>query len=179
MKAALFALACGFALLALSADASDLRANPQASGPSITFGDLFVDAGAAAHKPIAPAPAPGVEGVYSARFIAAAAQAEGINWTPPAGMDAIRVTRRIDNARAASAAAFRQGGPNARADAVIRTNDAVTVNYVAGGVRLTLRGRALSPAAKGESLRVLNLQSNRTIDAVADGPGAASVTANP
>ncbi|MFZ4069661.1 MAG: flagella basal body P-ring formation protein FlgA [Caulobacterales bacterium] len=176
MKAALFALAAGFALLALSADAAELRANPQASGPSVTFGDLFTDAGAAAAKPIAPAPAPGAEGVYSARFIAAAAQAEGIQWSPPPGMDAIRVSRRIDNARAASAAAYRQGGVS-RADAVIRTNDAVTVNYIAGGVRLTLRGRALSPAAKGESVRVLNLQSNRTIDAIAEGPGAASIAA--
>lgn len=179
MKAALFALACGFALLALSADATELRANPQAVGPSVTFGDLFVDAGAAALKPIAPAPAPGAEGVYSARFIAAAAQAEGISWSPPAGLDTIRVSRRIDYPRAASAAAFRQGGAGARADAVIRTNDAVTVNYIAGGVRLTLRGRALSAAAKGEAVRVLNLQSNRTIDAVAEGPGAASIAANP
>jgi flagellar basal body P-ring formation protein FlgA len=178
MKAAIALIVAAFAVIALTAESGELRANIEARGPALTFGDVFVDAGAASAKPIAPAPAPGQTGDYSARFIAAAAAAEGIDWTPPQGLDAIRVARPIENARAASAAAFRQGAPG-RVQAAIRANDAVTLTYQTGGVRLTLRGRAISAAGIGETVRVLNIQSNRTVDAIVDGPGAARVTATP
>jgi flagella basal body P-ring formation protein FlgA len=38
-----------------------------------------------------------------------------------------------------------------------------------------LQGKALTSAAQGESLRVLNLQSKTVIEAVAAGPGLAVV----
>ena len=56
---------------------------------------------------------------------------------------------------------------------VIARNDMVEVAFISGGVRLTITGRATRNAAAGESVPVLNLQSNRTIDAVAVGPGRA------
>ena len=56
---------------------------------------------------------------------------------------------------------------------VIARNDMVEVAFISGGVRLTITGRATRNAAMGEPVPVLNLQSNRTIDAVATGPGQA------
>lgn len=56
---------------------------------------------------------------------------------------------------------------------VIARNDMVEVAYVVGGVELTVTGKATRNASAGEPLPVLNVQSGRTIDAVAVGPGRA------
>ena len=56
---------------------------------------------------------------------------------------------------------------------VIARNDLVEVAFIAGGVRLTVTGRATRDAAVGEPVPVLNTTSGRTIDAVASGPGQA------
>jgi len=56
---------------------------------------------------------------------------------------------------------------------VIARNDMVEVAFVSGGVRLTVTGRATRNASIGEAVPILNLTSNRTIDAVATGPGQA------
>ncbi|MNT99924.1 flagellar basal body P-ring biosynthesis protein FlgA [compost metagenome] len=49
----------------------------------------------------------------------------------------------------------------------------VEVAYVAGGVELTVTGKATRNASAGEAVPVLNVQSGRTIDAVAVAPGRA------
>ena len=56
---------------------------------------------------------------------------------------------------------------------VIARNDMVEVAFIAGGVRLTVTGRATRDAAVGEAVPVLNTTSGRTIDAIASGPGQA------
>ena len=56
---------------------------------------------------------------------------------------------------------------------VIARNDMVEVAYIAGGVTLTVTGRATRDAAVGEPVPVLNITSGRTIDAIASGPGQA------
>lgn len=56
---------------------------------------------------------------------------------------------------------------------VIARNDMVEVAYIAGGVELTVTGKATRNASAGEPLPVLNVQSGRTIDAVAVAPGRA------
>ena len=56
---------------------------------------------------------------------------------------------------------------------VIARNDMVEVAYVAGGVELTVTGKATRNASAGEAVPILNVQSNRTIDAVAVAPGRA------
>lgn len=56
---------------------------------------------------------------------------------------------------------------------VIARNDLVEVLYQVGGVELTITGRAQRNASLGEPVAVLNLQSGRTIDAVAVGTGRA------
>ncbi|MFK0298455.1 flagellar basal body P-ring formation chaperone FlgA [Brevundimonas sp. NPDC090276] len=56
---------------------------------------------------------------------------------------------------------------------VIARNDMVEVAYSVGGVELTVTGKATRNASAGEPLPVLNVQSGRTIDAVAIAPGRA------
>lgn len=56
---------------------------------------------------------------------------------------------------------------------VIARNDLVEVLYQVGGIELTITGRAQRNATLGEPVAILNLQSGRTIDAVAVGTGRA------
>lgn len=56
---------------------------------------------------------------------------------------------------------------------VIARGDMVDVTYEAGGISLTLRGRALEAATVGEAFRVQNIESGRTIEVVAVEPGRA------
>lgn len=54
---------------------------------------------------------------------------------------------------------------------IIKRGEAVVIALVSGGLRITATGRALADAGKGEPVRVLNLSTNRTLNAVADMPG--------
>ena len=63
-----------------------------------------------------------------------------------------------------------------KADVVAR-HEIVTIVYEAPGLLLTVRGKALVAGAVGETINVLNVQSNRTIQATVYGPGQVVVTA--
>ena len=73
--------------------------------------------------------------------------------------------------------ALRVGAPVAARDLtapqVIARNDMVEVAFLSGGIKLTVTGRATRNAAAGDAVPILNVQSGRTIDAVAVGPGRA------
>jgi len=56
---------------------------------------------------------------------------------------------------------------------VIARNDMVEVLYQDNGIELTITGRAQRNATQGDTVSILNLQSNRTIEAVAIAPGRA------
>ena len=58
---------------------------------------------------------------------------------------------------------------------VISRGETVTLVFDAPGIQLTVRARALEDVADGEVARFVNLQSNRTVEALADGPGRARV----
>ena len=58
---------------------------------------------------------------------------------------------------------------------VVSRNQLVTISYRIPGMTLTSRGRAIRDAAVGESVSVINLQSSRTIEATATGPGQVTV----
>jgi flagella basal body P-ring formation protein FlgA len=58
---------------------------------------------------------------------------------------------------------------------VIQRNEAVTLVYEVPGIVLRVRGKALEPGAVGDIVGVLNVQSNRTVQAVVTGPGVVSV----
>ena len=59
--------------------------------------------------------------------------------------------------------------------ALIRKGQPVKLVYATPGLKLTVDGQAQGDAAKGESVRVLNTFSKRTIDAVAEAEGEARV----
>jgi flagella basal body P-ring formation protein FlgA len=61
---------------------------------------------------------------------------------------------------------------------VVQRNESVTIAYEVPGVLLTVRGKALEAGSVGDVVSVLNLQSNRTIQAAVTGPGRVSVAAN-
>lgn len=54
---------------------------------------------------------------------------------------------------------------------LVRRGENVTISLVTGSLTITSAGRALSNAGKGESVRVLNIATNRTVDAIAENSG--------
>ena len=62
---------------------------------------------------------------------------------------------------------------------LVNRGDLVTLMFEARGIQLSVRARALENAADGELIRFVNLQSNRTVEAMVDGPGRARVFASP
>ncbi len=61
---------------------------------------------------------------------------------------------------------------------LVRKGEQVKLVYASQGLLLTVQGVAQGDAAKGESVRVLNTYSKRTVDAVADADGIATVSRN-
>ena len=60
---------------------------------------------------------------------------------------------------------------------VVQRNEPVTITYEVPGVLLTARGKALEAGAVGDVVGILNIQSNRTVQATITGPGRVSVVA--
>lgn len=60
---------------------------------------------------------------------------------------------------------------------LVARNEAVTISFEAPGMVLTVRGKALEPGAMGDVVNVLNVQSQRTVQATVSGPGRVTVTA--
>ena len=60
---------------------------------------------------------------------------------------------------------------------VIARHESVTILYEAPGILLTVRGKALEAGAVGDLINILNIQSNRTVQAAVSGPGQVVVTA--
>lgn len=63
-----------------------------------------------------------------------------------------------------------------RAPAAITRGETVALVFQSGPLTLTARARALENASLGQSARFVNLQSNRTIEAVVEAPGRARVS---
>jgi flagellar basal body P-ring formation protein FlgA len=163
------------------ADPVTLRARVEASGPSITLGDVFVGAPTAiAGRAIAPAPAPGQTASLPASLIVAIAAAAGLDWTPPADLTELRVVRPGGmRATLPAPQPTEISAPQAmQSGAVIRRGDMVTVVFQQPGIELGMSGlRAAENGVLGQRIRFLNTSSNRTIEAVVTGPGAARAVA--
>jgi flagella basal body P-ring formation protein FlgA len=82
------------------------------------------------------------------------------------GREAVRPLRAGNPVRASDLVAPR----------VIRRGQSVTILLTSGALSINAAGRALTDAGVGETVRVLNLSSNRTIEAIADEAGRARVT---
>src|SRR5262249_3876583 len=57
----------------------------------------------------------------------------------------------------------------------IQRNEPVTITYEVPGITLTVRGKASEAGAVGDVVSVLNIQSNRTVQATVTGPGRVTV----
>ena len=168
-------IACLYLMFASVAFAETvtLRSRIEAAGPAVTMGDVFDGAPAdVARRAIAPSPPSGQVSTINISVLQAAASAAGLQFTPPAGVNAVQVVRP-GGLRATLPAA----GGRTIADAAVRRGETVTLVYQAPGMSLTMRARALEDGAIGQPVRLMNTSSNRTIDAVVTGPGAAR--ANP
>jgi flagella basal body P-ring formation protein FlgA len=62
---------------------------------------------------------------------------------------------------------------------LISKNDPVTIYFRKGPMTLTVKGQAVSSAAAGGLVQVLNLMSKRVISATAISAGAVEVSADP
>ena len=163
-----------------------LKANPVDSDGRVTLGDLFDGAGPASNVVVGNRAGPSI--VFEAGQLQSLARQAGLDWANPTGLRRV-VVRHAAVAPPAAApgpelAAVADAPPSAAtvrpaparaayADRIISRNDMVEVAYEVGGVRLTISGRAEGNAAAGQRLAVRNLQSGRTIDAVAVAPGQA------
>ena len=163
-----------------------LKANPVDSDGRVTLGDLFDGAGAASDVVVGTRAGPSI--VFEAGQLQSLARQSGLDWANPSGLRRVVVRNATvapasappalvaaapANAAPPVVAARPQPARAALAERVITRNDMVEVAYEVGGIRLTITGRAEGNAAVGQRLAVRNLQSNRTIDAVAIGPGLA------
>ena len=62
-----------------------------------------------------------------------------------------------------------------RAPVIVPRGDTVTIHYHVGTLAITARGRALQDGAAGDVVRVINTDSNRTIEVVVRGPNEVAV----
>jgi flagella basal body P-ring formation protein FlgA len=58
---------------------------------------------------------------------------------------------------------------------LVNRNDGVTLTCETPGMVLTVRAKALDAGAEGDTIAVLNAQSNRVVQATVTGPGRVAV----
>lgn len=168
-------LACIWLLLSAAlahADTVTLRPRIEASGQAVLLGDIFSGAGPAGARAIAPAPPPGQTSTISVALLSAAASAAGLSWAPPAGLSEVQVLR----ASGARATLPISGGASVDgAAAVVHRGETISLVFEAPGIQLSTSARALEDGALGDNVRLVNLSSNRTVNATVTGPGVAQV----
>lgn len=221
--------------------APSLKPVPTISGPNITLGDLFNNAGAASGRVLARAPQNGQSMVFSASALQARAASMGLRWSNPDGVrqvvigsavapqitsttpglgahqagttiaasrDLVVLNRDVakdevinadmvswinsdaaiagDTILDASQLIGNSAKRNLRAGTPIRSVDIgptmavrrgqpVTLIHEAGGLRISLRGRALTDGLVGSNIRAVNIGSNRTLEAIVESNGVARV----
>ena len=102
---------------------------------------------------------------------------------PPEGRSRHRRASSPEQAigMAAARADARRPGACARNDLmkpiVVQRNEPVTIVYEVPGILLTVRGKALEAGAVGDIINVINVQSNRTVQATVIGPGRVTIAA--
>lgn len=124
-----------FVLVAGAVHATELRPAVTVSGETVTLGDIFDNAGKAAHVVIANAPAPGYRSEISVSRISLAARRNGIEWRNDAGLSHIVVARsgiavpeeEVASAIAAAIGAQSTGLPSASQLQIDFTNGAAGV----------------------------------------------------
>jgi flagella basal body P-ring formation protein FlgA len=98
--------------------------------------------------------------------------------------DALRRDAIVDASRIVGQSARRALRPgdvlregDLRAPVLVARNGLVTIQLRMGAMSLTAQGRALEEGARGETVRVVNVQSRRTIEATVVGPDTVAIVA--
>jgi flagella basal body P-ring formation protein FlgA len=58
----------------------------------------------------------------------------------------------------------------------VQRNEQVTIHYEIPGILLSVRGKAVEAGSVGDMVNVINVQSNRTVQATVTGPGRVSIS---
>lgn len=62
-----------------------------------------------------------------------------------------------------------------RPQPLVKRGEPVLIAVRSGGLTITSQGRALGSAAAGQSVRVVSIDTHRTLDAIVDGPGSVRI----
>jgi len=160
-----------FSHAAFAQESLALRSAIVAQGSAVTLADAFENAGNEGARAFAVAPAPGESRAVPVSALVSAVRAAGLDWSAPAGLREIVVTRN-GATRATAGSVMRRA--ERTEGAAVRRGDTITLSYSAPGVQLTARARALEDGAVGETIRVQNIQSERETDARVTGAGQAA-----
>jgi flagella basal body P-ring formation protein FlgA len=60
---------------------------------------------------------------------------------------------------------------------IVRRGEPVTIAVRSGALAITAQGKALASGAQGDTVRVVSLATNRTLDGVVDAPGVVRIAA--
>lgn len=217
-----------------------LKANPSISGPSVTIGDIFDNAGSLASRKIANAPQGNNGLVFSSSALQARMASFGLTWANPEKVPQVILGNvnekrmltsepsktQIANTQAANAngasreiAVLNQdiargtaitsqmiswaniadssgaiedasiligsiAKKNINSQTAIKSNDLeakiavrrgqeITIIHQTGGLKITMRGKAMSNGDVGQTIKVVNSTTNKTIDAVVENDGVA------
>jgi len=101
--------------------------------------------------------------------VIAAGDLDGGDADARAAITGLEVRRAIYAGRPVTQAAL--GPPT-----VVERNAIVSMRYVSGGLSIRAEGRALDAGARGERVRVLNIDTRNTVVAVVTGPDRVSVS---
>ena len=156
---------------------------PQAQAPAAAPATTVATTTGDGARTLAAAPERMVEALTWAHDMIAGdvVRPEDVAWTKVPARLVPHDAERDPDAAVGQAArrALREGAPAAVHDLappkVIRRDQDVEVVFLQDGIRLVLTGRAMADAALGEAVPVLNIQSKKTIDAVASGTGQAVI----
>ena len=89
-------LTAGLTICGAAVAEVQLRSQAQASGDTLTLGDLFEGLDAKANIVVGPAPAPGSRATYQVKHIVALARIHGLDWRPTGREAPLVVARRVD-----------------------------------------------------------------------------------
>lgn len=87
--------------------------------------------------------------------------------------DPAQIIGTMPRARIRAGEPLRQG--DTRAPVLVARNATVSIVLESGSMRLTVLGRAIDEGSRGQSIRVTNLQSRQTIEAIVVGPDMVAV----
>ena len=94
-----------------------------------------------------------------------------------AGLDGMSPEQAIGMAtRVAMRAGQAVRGNDLMKPLAVQRNEPVTILYEIPGIVLSVRGKAVEAGAVGDIVNVLNVQSNRTVQATVTGPGRVTIT---